>query len=70
MWLSKVLATRLREVMEQIIHDQTYCVPSRLISENICLIRDILDLSGSLGCELDLFSLDQEKSFDQVEHQY
>ena len=34
--LSKVLATRLRKVMEHVIHvDQTYCAPSRLISDNI-----------------------------------
>ncbi|KAJ4921989.1 hypothetical protein JOQ06_002022 [Pogonophryne albipinna] len=31
--LSKVLATRLRKVMEHVVHvDQTYCVPSRLIT--------------------------------------
>ncbi|XP_023284603.1 receptor-type tyrosine-protein phosphatase F-like [Seriola lalandi dorsalis] len=69
--LSKVLAVRLRKVMEHVIHvDQTYCVPGRLISDNITLIRDILNLSGSLGCELGLISLDQEKAFDRVEHQY
>ncbi|KAJ4944112.1 hypothetical protein JOQ06_012657 [Pogonophryne albipinna] len=69
--LSKVLATRLRKVMEHVIHvDQTYCVPSRLITDNVTLIRDVLDLSGSLGCELGLISLDQEKAFDRVEHQY
>ncbi|XP_063765417.1 transposon TX1 uncharacterized 149 kDa protein [Eleginops maclovinus] len=63
--LSKVLATRLRRVMEHVIHvDQTYCVPSRLITDNVTLIRDVLDLSSSLGCKLGLISLDQEK------HQY
>ena len=58
-------------MMEHIIHvNQTYCVPSRLISDNITLIRDILDLSGSLGCELGLISIDQEKACDRVEHRY
>lgn len=58
-------------MMEHIIHvDQTYCVPSRLISDNVSLIRDILDLSSSLGCDLGLISIDQEKAFDRVEHQY
>ena len=58
-------------MMEQVIHvDQTYCVPSRLISDNITLIRDVLDLSGSSGCELGLISIDQEKAFDRVEHGY
>ncbi|KAI3359133.1 hypothetical protein L3Q82_002590 [Scortum barcoo] len=42
--MSKVLASRLREVMASIIHpDQTYCVPGRLISDNVTLIRDILE---------------------------
>lgn len=69
--LSKVLALRLRKVMEHIIHvDQTYCIPNRLISDNIFLISDFLDLSKSLGSENVLISLDQEKTFDRVEHQY
>uniref|UniRef100_A0A8C5E548 Reverse transcriptase domain-containing protein n=1 Tax=Gouania willdenowi TaxID=441366 RepID=A0A8C5E548_GOUWI len=69
--LSKVLATRLRKVMESVIHvDQTYCVPGRLISDNVTLIRDILDLSRALGFDLGLISLDQEKAFDRVEHLY
>lgn len=69
--LSKVLARRLKKVMEQIIHrDQTYCVPSRLITDNNAVIRDVLNLSGSLDCELGLISLDQEKAFDLVEHHY
>ncbi len=69
--LSKVLATRLKEVMEQVIHtDQTCYVPGRLISDNIILICDVLDLSSSLGCELGLISIDQGKAFDHVKHQY
>lgn len=69
--LSKVLATRVRKVMEQVIHvDQTYCVPGRMISVNIILICFILNLSSSLGCELGLISIDQEKAFDRVEHPY
>lgn len=69
--LSKVLANRLRKVMEQVIHvDQTYCVPGRLITDNVFLVRDILDLSTSLGMRLGLISMDQEKAFDRVEHAY
>uniref|UniRef100_A0AAV2MGX3 Reverse transcriptase domain-containing protein n=1 Tax=Knipowitschia caucasica TaxID=637954 RepID=A0AAV2MGX3_KNICA len=69
--LSKVLASRLRGVMASVIHvDQTYCVPSRLIGDNITLIRDVLEVSGSLGINLGLISIDQEKAFDRVEHQY
>ncbi len=69
--LSKTLANRLRQVMSYIIHrDQTYCVPGRSIFDNISLIRDILEVSGSLGVDTGLVSLDQEKAFDRVEHHY
>ncbi|TWW78214.1 Transposon TX1 uncharacterized 149 kDa protein ORF 2, partial [Takifugu flavidus] len=69
--LSKVLAIRLREAMAEVIHvDQTYCVPGRRISDNINLIRHVLDISSSLGIDTGLISLDQEKAFDRVEHQY
>lgn len=44
---SKVLATRLRDVMASVVHgDQTYCVPGRLITDNVTLIRDVLDLGA------------------------
>ncbi|XP_037533260.1 nucleotide-binding oligomerization domain-containing protein 1 [Nematolebias whitei] len=69
--LSKVLATRMREAMEQVIHrDQTYCVPSRSMVDNIYLIRDVLEVSSSLGLNTALVSLDQEKAFDRVEHNF
>jgi len=69
--LSKALAIRLKEVIGGVIHiDQTYCVPNRSIFDNIHLIRDILDVSRSLGLDFGLISLDQEKAFDRVEHKY
>lgn len=59
--LSEVLAKRLRKVMEQVVYvDQTYCVPSRLIADNITLI----------WYELGLILMDQEKAFNWTEHQY
>ena len=69
--LSKVLATRMREVIGQVTHcDQTYCVPGRLISDNVLLIRDVMAVSRTLGLGTGLISLDQEKAFDRVEHLY
>ena len=69
--LSKALATRLREAMEQVVHrDQTYCVPGRSMVDNIYLIRDVLEVSGSLGLRTGLIALDQEKAFDRVEHSF
>ncbi|KAI3368387.1 hypothetical protein L3Q82_008090 [Scortum barcoo] len=69
--LSKALANRLREAMEQVIHrDQTYCVPGRSMVDNVYLIRDVLEVSSSLGIDTGLISLDQEKAFDRVEHNF
>ena len=69
--LSKALANRLKKVMDQIIHrTQTYCVPGRSIVDNVSLIRDLLDVSGSLGLDVGLVGLDFEKAFDRTEHCY
>ena len=57
--------------MEQVIHrDQTYCVPERTMIDNIYLIRDILEVSSSIGEDIGLIVLDQEKAFDRVEHNF
>ena len=57
--------------MDQVVHiDQSYCIPGRSIRDNIVLIRDYLDISNSLDPQLGFISLDQEKAFDRVEHQY
>ncbi|KAJ3587850.1 hypothetical protein NHX12_011445 [Muraenolepis orangiensis] len=69
--LSKALATRLGKAVEQVIHrDQTYCVPGRSMVDNVHLIRDVLEVSSSLGINTGLISLDQEKAFDRVEHSF
>lgn len=68
---SKVLANRLKDVMGQVVlSDQTYCIPGRSIMDNITLIRDILDVSGYLDLDIGFISIDQEKAFDRIEHQY
>lgn len=66
--LLKVLANRLKKVMDQIVHQRSR--PSRSIVDNVSLVRDILEVSSSLGCDIGLISLDQEKTFDRVEHRY
>ena len=67
--LSKAFANRLREAMELSIHrDQTYCVPGRSMVDNVYLIRDVLEVSKSIGTGLIL--LYQQKAFDRVEHNF
>lgn len=69
--LSKTLANRLKNAMNYVIHsDQSYCVPGRSIFDNISFIRDLLYTSNLFGFKFGLFSMDQEKAFDRVEHKY
>ncbi len=66
--LSKVMANRLGDVLDQIIHpDQTYCVPGRRIADNISFVRDVLD-NSKVVFDFGLISIDQQKAFDRVEH--
>lgn len=68
---SKTQANRLKKVMEEVVYiDQAYCVPGRSISDNICLIRGILNVCSLSSVDLGLVAVDQEKAFDRVEHRY
>ena len=61
-----------RHIGDNISHhtDQSYCVPGRQIGDNISLILDVLDFLRAVGLNAGLISIDEEKAFDQVEHQY
>jgi hypothetical protein len=68
---AKVLTNRLKSYLDSIVHkNQTNCVPGRLIMDNLFLIRDMLDLLRVSNVNFGLVSLDQEKTFDRVEHEY
>lgn len=61
----------MTKVMTQVIHsDQTYCIPGRSIFGNISLIRDVIQVSELFNINCGLLSLDQEKAFDRVEHEF
>ncbi|CAF4559921.1 unnamed protein product [Rotaria socialis] len=69
--LSKVLSTRLRKVLGNIIHqDQTCSIPGRAIHDNIYLIRSIIDYQQRIRDPIGLILWDQEKAFDRVNHRY
>lgn len=69
--LSKCLANRLKQCMHTIVHrNQSYCIPARTIMDNIFVVRDVIELSKLNSCDLGLLSLDQEKAFDKVDHEY
>ncbi|KAF7653870.1 hypothetical protein LDENG_00077660, partial [Lucifuga dentata] len=68
---AKCFSNRLKECMDSVVHCcQTYCVPGRLITDNIALLRDFLHIAKLFGLSAGLVSIDQEKAFDRVEHNY
>ncbi len=50
--------------------NQTYCIPNRTIMDNLFLLRDVIDLAHMDNINLGIFSIDQEKAFDRVDHFY
>ena len=69
--LTKTLSRRLRSVLSEIIHiDQSYSVPGRSISDNINLLRDTVTYANDYNVPLAILSLDQQKAFDRVHHEY
>ncbi|CAM2095659.1 unnamed protein product [Caretta caretta] len=69
--VAKAISLWLGSVMADVIHpDQTYTVPARSIFDNLFLVRDLLELGLRDGLSFALLSLDQEKAFDRVDHEY
>ena len=66
----KVLARVLAIVYSDLIGpEQTYAVKRRSISDNLHLIREVLE-GVEDGLEAALINLDQSKAFDRVDHQF
>lgn len=54
--LSRALVNRLIEAMKRVLHRvQSDCVPCRSMVDNVYLIQDVLEESGSLGIDTGLF---------------
>lgn len=69
--LTKALATRLRDVLHLLVHtDQTACIPSRTINENVSLIHDAINFANETNTPLALISIDQLKAFDSLSHSF
>ena len=69
--LTKVLANRLKGVLHEIIHpDQTCGIPGRTIHNNNVFTRDLLQYADENRLEAFLVSIDQEKAFDRVDHEF
>ncbi len=69
--ISKCLANRIKHCLDLLVHnDQTYCIPERSIMDNLFLLRDVIGFNQSNHVNIGILSLDQEKAFDRVDHEY
>ena len=65
---TRAISGRLLGVLGSIISpDQTCGVPGRTISQNLSLIRDLLEYVDRENLPLAFLSLDQEKAFDRID---
>ena len=69
--ITKVLATRLKKVLPSLISpNQTGYVENRFIGESGRLISDMLEITKTLKKEGFLITIDIEKAFDSVDHNF
>ena len=68
---TRAVAGRLLGVIGSVVSpDQTCGVPGRSISENLGLLRDLVDYAEMEHQPVAFLSLDQEKAFDRVDWQF
>ena len=65
---TRAISGRILGVSGSIIsYDQTCGIPGRTISENLILMRDLIEYADRADIPLAILSLDQEKAFDRVD---
>lgn len=66
-----VLANRIKSYMIKLLHhDQTGFVKTRLSSDNIHRLVDVIHVSTDVASPCAVLSLDAEKAFDRLEWDY
>ena len=69
--ITKAFANRLKLILSEVISsDQTCGLPGRSIFSNLRLFRDIIKYAQSKNLKGFFVSLDQEKAFDRVNHDF
>ena len=69
--ISKVLANKIAPFLDSIVNsDQAAAIKNRNIQNHIHLIRDIITLAHDKGDKTCILSMDQQKAFDMVSHEW
>ena len=69
--MTRALSLRLRTVLPDILDiDQSYCVTGRHISHNVRFISDATCYANQGNIPLAIVSLDPEKAFHRIHHDY
>lgn len=69
--LTKILANRLKNILQTIIsQEQTCSIPQRTILNNLSLIRDTRKLTKENNTKLYILQIDQEKAFNKIDHNF
>ncbi len=50
--------------------DQTFCIPDRTIMGNLFLMRYVMDVCNVYNQSVGIVSLDQEKAFNRIDHDF
>ena len=70
-FFEKLITLRLKKVLPSIIHEtQSYAIEKRMIHDNVHMMRDAISFANSTNCPLSILSLDQQKAFDRINHDY
>ena len=68
---TKILTNRLSNIAHKIIGDRQTCsIYGRRMTDNLVLLRDLIDNANERGKTLNIVSVDQRKAFDSISHQY
>ena len=69
--ITKALANRIAPFLEDIIHpDQAAVIKGRSIQSHNHMIRDLISLANVRGDNAVILSIDQQKAFDRVSHEW
>ena len=67
---TKILANRLKPLLQKILQSYQFAAPGKTITDATTLLRDLHDYVASRNLNAFFISLDFEKAFDSVNHEW